>query len=270
MQIGDFSKLSLVSVKALRYYDEIGLLKPERVDEFTGYRYYSASQLPQLNRIVALKNMGLSLDEIAKLMADGVSVAHILDLLHAKQAEIKQRLGEEAEHLARVEEWLAETQKEGKMPDYEVSIKKVKPQKAITIRRVLPTYGHVGELFAAIGQFVGKTHAPMSGPPITIYYDKEFKEADVDVEVAFPLWRKVEGEGEFKFQELPGYEKVASVTYKGPYDGIGKAYNTLMRWVETNGYHIIGPNREIYFNEPAKTKPEDLVTEVQVPVEKNG
>jgi DNA-binding transcriptional MerR regulator len=68
MQIGDFSKLSLVSVKALRYYDEIGLLKPERVDEFSGYRYYSAAQLPQLNRIVTLKNMGLSLDEIAKLL----------------------------------------------------------------------------------------------------------------------------------------------------------------------------------------------------------
>ena len=270
MQIGDFSKLSLVSVKALRYYDEIGLLKPERVDEFSGYRYYSASQLPLLNRIVTLKNMGLSLDEISKLLADDVPVAHILDLLHSKQSEIKQRLGEEAERLARVEEWLAETQKEGKMPDYEVKIKKVKPQKAITIRRVLPNYGHLGELFAAIGPYLGKVHAPMSGPPVTIYHDKEFKEADVDVEVAFPLWRAVKGEGEFVFKELPGYEKAASVMYKGPYEGLGKAYNTILRWVEANGYHVIGPNREIYFNEPAKTKPEDLVTEVQVPVEKNG
>jgi effector-binding domain-containing protein len=270
MQIGDFSKLSLVSVKALRYYDEIGLLKPERVDEFSGYRYYSASQLPHLNRIVALKNMGLSLDEIAKLMRDDVSVDHILDLLQAKQNEIKKRLGEEAERLARVEEWLAETQKEGKMPDYEVSIKKIKPQKAVTIRRVLPNYGHVGELFAAIGPYLGKSRAPMSGPPVTIYHDKEFKEADVDVEVAFPLWRAVKGEGEFKFQELPGYDKVATVMYKGPYEGIGKAYNTLLRWIEANGYVVTGPNREIYFNEPDKTKPEDLVTEVQVPVEKNG
>ena len=270
MQIGDFSKLSLVSVKALRYYDEIGLLKPERVDEFSGYRYYSASQLPLLNRIVTLKNMGLSLDEIAELLADDVPVAHILDLLYSKQNEIKQRLGVEAERLARVEEWLAETQKEGKMPDYEVKIKKVKPQKAITIRRVLPSYGHLGELFAAIGPYLGKVHAPMSGPPVTIYHDKEFKEADVDVEVAFPLWRAVKGEGEFVFKELPGFEKVASVMYKGPYEGLGKAYNAVLRWVEANGYHVIGPNREIYFNEPAKTKPEDLVTEVQVPVEKNN
>ena len=114
MQIGDFSKLTFVTVKTLRYYDEIGLLKPERVDEFTGYRYYSASQLPRLNRIVALKNMGLSLEEVARLLKDDVSVAHILDLLHIKQAEIKERLGREAERLARVEQWLTETQKEVK------------------------------------------------------------------------------------------------------------------------------------------------------------
>ena len=93
MQIGDFSKLSFVTVKTLRYYDEIGLFKPARVDELTGYRYYLASQLPRLNRIVALKNMGLSLEEVARLLKDDVSVSSILDLLQAKQAEIKTRLG---------------------------------------------------------------------------------------------------------------------------------------------------------------------------------
>jgi DNA-binding transcriptional MerR regulator len=269
MQIGDFSKLSLVSVKALRYYDEIGLLKPERVDEYTGYRYYSAAQLPQLNRIVAMKNLGLSLDEIAKLLRDDVSVEHILGLLHSKQEEIKQRLSDEAERLAKVEEWLEEAQKEGKLPEYEIKLKKIKPQKAITIRRILPNFSHVGELFATIGPYLGKAHAPLSGPPITIYHDKEFKEADVDVEVAFPVWRTVKGEGEIVCQELPGYEKVASIMYKGPYEGLGKPYNAIMGWIETNGYHIAGPNREIYYNEPEKTKPEDLVTEIQMPVEKN-
>jgi effector-binding domain-containing protein len=270
MQIGDFSKLSLVSVKALRYYDEIGLLKPERVDEYTGYRYYSASQLPQLNRIVAMKNLGLSLDEIAKLMRDDVSVEHILGLLHSKQEEIKKRLGEEAERLARVEEWLEGAQKEGKLPDYEVTIKKIKPVKVVSIRKILSAYQIQGELFSAIGAFIGRTHAPCSGPPVTIYYDKEFKETDVDVEVAFPVWRQVKTEGELKCYELPGYDKAATVVYKGPYDGIGKAYNSLLRWIESNGYNVAGPNRETYHNDPEKTKPEDLVTEIQVPVEKNS
>jgi DNA-binding transcriptional MerR regulator len=87
LKIGDFSRFAHVSLKALRYYDELGLLKPVKVDEFTGYRCYSASQLAQLQCIVALKDMGLSLEEIARLLKDDVSIAHVLDLLHIKQEE---------------------------------------------------------------------------------------------------------------------------------------------------------------------------------------
>jgi DNA-binding transcriptional MerR regulator/predicted transcriptional regulator YdeE len=268
MLIGDFSKLSFVTVKALRYYDEIGLLKPERVDEFTGYRYYSASQLPRLNRIVALKNMGLSLEEIARLLRDDVPVASILDLLHAKQSEIKGRLQEEVEKLARVEEWLRQTETEGRMPEYEVITKKIKSQKVLSIRRVLPNYGHLSELFSAIGPYIGKVHAPVKGPPFAVFHDKEFNEADVDVEVAFPLWREVKAAGDFKSYEMAAAE-VASVTYKGPYENVGPAYNALMRWVEGNNYQIAGPNREVYMTEPGKTPPSEHITEIQVPIERN-
>jgi effector-binding domain-containing protein len=269
MQIGDFSKLSMVSVKALRYYDEIGLLKPERVDQFTGYRHYSAVQLSKLNRIIALKAMGLSLDEVAKLLRDDVPTASILDLLHAKQAEIKQRLGEEAARLTRVEEWLKEAEKEGKMPDFHIVIKKVKPQKVLSIRRVLASYSRISELFNAIGPYLGQVHAPVKGAPFAIYHDHEFKEGDVDVELAFPLWKDVKATGEFKSYELPGYDVVATLVYKGPFEGISEPYNALMKWVEANGYHIAGPNREVYMSDPAKTKPEDYVTEIQMPVAKN-
>jgi effector-binding domain-containing protein len=267
MQIGDFSKLSFVSVKALRYYDEIGLLKPVRVDEFTGYRHYSAAQLPRLNRILALKNMGLSLDEVAKLLQEDVPVAHILDLLHAKQAEIKQRVEDEATRLARVEEWLRETERKGKMPEYQVVLKKIKPQKVISLRRVIKSYGQAGELFGALGPYLGQVHAPVKGPPFAIYHDCEFKESDVDVEVAFPLWREIKVSGEFRVQELPGAE-MASVTYKGPYEGISAAYNSLMGWVEANGYRLDGPTREVYLTEPDKTPPSEYITEIQAPVAK--
>jgi hypothetical protein len=107
--------------------------------------------------------------------------AHILDLLHTKQSEIKQRLGAESERLARVEEWLAETQRERKMPDYEIIIKNIKPQKAITIRRVLPSCDRVGELFATVGPYLGKTRTPVKEQPIVIYHDNDFKGSDVDV-----------------------------------------------------------------------------------------
>jgi len=132
----------------------------------------------------------------------------------------------------------------------------------------LPNYGNVGELFAAIGPYLGQVHAPVKGPPFAIYHDKEFKESDVDVEVAFPLWRGVKATGEFKSYELGGGE-MATITYKGPYEGISPAYNTLMRWVETSGYQIAGPNREVYMTEPGKVPPNEYVTEIQIPVEKS-
>src|SRR5271157_177020 len=114
LKIGDFSNLARVTIKALRYYDELGLLKPVKVDEFTGYRYYEASQLTQVQRIIALKDMGLSLEEVSRLLRDNVSISHILDLLHSKQEEQKQKLAVELERLKRVEEWLVQVEKEGK------------------------------------------------------------------------------------------------------------------------------------------------------------
>jgi DNA-binding transcriptional MerR regulator len=191
LKIGDFSQLARVMVKALRYYDERGLLKPVKVDEFTGYRYYSASQLTQLHRIVAMKDMGLSLEEISKLLKDDVAIGSILDLLHSKQEEQKRKLEVEAERLKRVEEWLVEAEREGKMPNYEIVIKKIEPQKVVSVRSVLPNYAATGPIFQKIAPFVYKSWAKIVGPPMLIIYDEGYKEKDVDVEVAFPVSKEV-------------------------------------------------------------------------------
>ncbi len=92
LKIGDFSKLSLVSIKALRYYDELGLLKPVQVDEFTGYRYYSTSQLTRLNRILALKDMGLALEQIAQLLDQNVTPDQVRGMLKLRHIELEQQV----------------------------------------------------------------------------------------------------------------------------------------------------------------------------------
>ena len=269
IKIGDFSKLARVSIKALRYYDEIGLLKPVKVDQFTSYRYYETSQLPRLTRIIALKDMGLSLEEIARLLEEDVSISHILDLLHIKQSEIKNRLEEESLRLTRVEEWLKQVEKEGKMPDYEVVLKKVPSQKVLSLRKILPNYGSTGQLFSQIGPYVFQVGAQMIGPPLLIVYDEEFKEKDVDVEVAFPIAANVPAKGEFKCYDLPGYNQMATTIHKGSYDTISTAYTALMKWIEANGYQVAGPSREIYFTDPnSGVLPSEYVTEVQFPVKK--
>ena len=269
LKIGDFSKLARVTVKALRYYDELGLLKPVSVDQFTGYRYYSAAQLTQLYRIIAMKDMGLSLEEISRVLKDNVSIAHILDLLHIKQEEQKQKLEVETERLRRVEEWLVQVEKEGKMPDYEIVIKKIAPQKVVSIRQIMPNYSATGQLFQKIAPYVYRSGSQMTGPPMLMMYDEGFKEKDVDLEVAFPIAKDVPSKGEFKCYELPGYEQMAATIHKGTYDSIGSAYIALGKWIETNGYQIIGPCREIYFTDPRSgTLPSEYVTEIQFPVAK--
>jgi effector-binding domain-containing protein len=269
LKIGDFSRFARVSVKALRYYDELGLLKPVKVDEFTGYRYYSATQLTQLHRISAMKDMGLSLEEIARLLNEDVPISYILDLLHIKQEEQKRKLEVEAERLKRVEEWLVGVEKEGKMPEFEIVTKKIAPLKVLSLREIIPDYSQIGNLFQKMEAYLKKSGTQMVGPPMAIYYDEGFKDKDADVELIFPVAKEVPSKGEVKCKDLPGWDRVASTIHKGNYNTVGEAYTALGRWIETNGFQTVGPCREIYFTDPRSGTPVDqYVTEVQMPVAK--
>jgi effector-binding domain-containing protein len=269
-KIGDFSRLSRVSVKALRYYDEIGLLTPVKVDQFSGYRYYSADQLPRLNYIVALRNLGLSLEEIGILVNNNLSPSQMKDLFILKKAELRQRVNEEQRRLEEVEKLLKQIEKEGTMPDYQIIVKKVEPQIVAAMRGILPTYGDVGQFYGEIFKHLAKKMIfKPAGPTILICYDAEYKEKDVDVEVCVPVKKSVSSSEKVKVYELPGLEQAACTVYKGAYEGISEAYNALMTWIEANGFEIAGPDREIYFTSPNETKdPTQYITEVQFPVNK--
>lgn len=269
-KIGDFSKLSFVTVKTLRYYDEIGLLKPVKVDRFTGYRYYSAEQLPRLNYIAALKKMGLSLEEITVLINNDLSPTQVRDIFILKKAELQQRVNEERQRLEQVENLLSQIEKEGTMPEYQVVIKKVEPQIIASIRDVLPNYGAIGQLYGEIFGYLGSQGITVpAGPTLFICYDTEYKESDVDVEAGVPVGKTIPDSGRVKVYELPGMEQAACTVYTGPYDTIGEAYSAIMKWTEENGYQITGPDRELYLTSPADTQdPAKYVTEIQFPVKK--
>lgn len=269
LKIGDFSRLGRVSVKTLRYYDEIGLLKAIKVDNFTAYRYYSVDQLPRLNRIVVLKSLGLSLEEVSQLLNNDPSVGQIIQLLRVKQAEIRQRLHDEGKRLEEVEKWLKIIEKEGTMPAYDVVIKKVEAQRVASLRDIIPTYSDVGQLFNEIFGYLFQQKAQFAGPSIGIYHDMEYREKDVDVEVAVPIANSVAGTERIKVHELPAVKQMACTIHKGPYDTIGDAYRAVMTWVDINGYKFKGPNREVYLEGPGQGKdPASYVTEVQFPIGK--
>ncbi len=268
-KIGDFSRLSQVPVKTLRYYDEIGLLKPAKVDRFTSYRYYSADQLPQLNRILALKDLGLSLAQVAQLLDGELSAEQIRGMLRLKQAEAQQRVEEEQARLARVEWRLKQIEQEGVMSTQEVVLKKVPAMTVASVRDVVPTYADCGQLYSEIYKYIGRHRARPAGPGLTIYYDEGYHERDVDVEAAVPVAKELPSSDRVKFRELPAVEEMACTVHQGSYDTMGEAYNRLMAWIEAHDYRICGPNRAVYITGPRPLrKPSSYVTEVQFPVDK--
>jgi effector-binding domain-containing protein len=268
-KIGEFSKLSQVTVKTLRYYDEIGLLKPAEIDRFTDYRYYSADQLPRLNRILALKGLGLSLDQIARLLEDDLPPDQIRGMLRLKQMEIQEQLDTEAARLARVEQRLRQIEQEETMPRQEVALKQIPAQPVASVRDTIPTLKDLGQLFGEIFAYLGQHRLNPVGPPIGIYHDKAFRERDADVEVAVPVGGPVPKGERVRAYELPAVDEMACLVHAGSYDSFGASYGQLMGWIEASGYRMVGPPREIYVRGPESgDDPSTYVTEIQVPVEK--
>jgi effector-binding domain-containing protein len=268
-KIGDFSRLSKVSVRALRHYDRLRLLEPADVDGWTGYRYYSASQLPRLNRIVALKEMGFSLDEVAVLLDDDLTVEEMRGMLKAKRAELDDRVRDEKGRLALVEARLRLIEREGEMAGYEVVMKEVDAVKVASIRDVIPSYPEQEHLWKELCGYLKERGVKPAGPYFTMYHDTEFKERDVDAEVCGPISEDVPEADRVKVRTLPPAE-VASVVHNGPYENISGAYEALMWWVDENGCRIAVPEREIYIVGYFTTKNTDeFVTEIQVHVEKD-
>src|SRR5512141_1960824 len=176
IRIGDFSKLSRVSIKALRFYDEMGLLKPIQVDSFTGYRYYEFDQLARLYRILALKDLGFSLEEIGHLLDGGLPIEQMRGMLKLRQAEIRQRVEQEAERLERVDLWLKQIEQEECMSKYDVVIKKVDPVKVASVRGTVPTPPEQGPLWQELGTHLTQQHVQAVGPCFTLYHDMEYRE----------------------------------------------------------------------------------------------
>src|SRR5215211_1602284 len=164
IKIGEFSKLVQVPVATLRYYDQVGLLKPVEVDRFTGYRYYSASQLPRLHRILALKGLGFSLEQIGAVLDEGLTPEQIRGMLRLRHAQISQQLADAHSQLVAVEVRLQQIEREEQLSAYDVMLKRVEPLLVASVRSILPNHSAVGALFgevyAAIGSHVGTALGP--------------------------------------------------------------------------------------------------------------
>jgi DNA-binding transcriptional MerR regulator/effector-binding domain-containing protein len=276
IKIGEFSKLVQVPVPTLRYYDQMGLLKPIEVDRFTGYRYYSVSQLPRLNRILALRGLGFTLEQIAEALDDGLTPEQMRGMLRLRHAQISQQLVEMQDQLLEVENRLQQIEHESEISTYDVILKPVVPLLVAEVRAILPKHSDstslFGEVYEAIRPYVNDALHPnpdQGGQTLVLWYDTEYKETDVDGAAAFMLRCRIPQIGRVKVYELPA-AMMASAVHHGSYATIGKAHEAVVSWIEASGYRIVGADRELnlFHTMPITQDNPNYVTEIQYPVEK--
>ena len=270
IKIGDFARLSQVSVVTLRYYDEMDLLKPIKVDDFTGYRYYSVGQLSRLNRILALKDLGFSLEQIKLMLADDLPLEKLRSMLTMQWKEVEKRLNEEQERLVRIEARLRQIELEDKMPKYDVVVKTVSAMWVATCRVTIPTNDQVPEYlkpaYANVYDYLRKQGIKDNGLCLTLWHSPANVYENEDAEAVVPIGQSRPGTDQVKVYELPPAQ-VASVVHQGDFADFTQGHAALLEWIDANGYKIVGPYREIYIKHD-KGNLSDTTTEIQFPVEK--
>lgn len=275
LKIGQFAALAQISIRMLRHYDELGLLKPEMVDRESGYRYYTLEQLPRLNRILALKDLGLSLGEIRELLNGALSAEEIRGMLKLKQAQLHQHIIEEQARLRRVENRLAYIEHEGRLPDAEVIIK---PQPAL---RVISRYGSAwpGHLFNETWPIL-RAHdltQHIQGMMTLYHTSLEFQAtgkrtmSEHAVEIAYIVDETVQAlpvlpvQWRMRVYDLPAYPQVASLVSNKPDRERGLDAQALWQWMRLHHFRLIAPTRESYLKRPSEAA--EYLTEMIFPIE---
>jgi DNA-binding transcriptional MerR regulator len=273
--IGEFSQLSRVSKRLLQYYDEIGLFKPAHLDPETGYRYYSARQLPHLNRILALKDLGLSLETIAGMLQADVSDEAIHGMLLLKKAEVEQTVLEELQRLRRIEARLQQNQRSEEALD--VVVKSIPAQLFLSIRTLLPSAEDLFQLVQLVQRVLPSRVDPrILGPFVGVIYTNGFTYRNNDVEVGYLLKKPVDapislsGAYELRMHELPAVSTMATAVQTGGPGLIFVALGRIAHWIEANGYQIVGPYREVGVEFSRDGPFDDMIVEVQMPVERRS
>jgi DNA-binding transcriptional MerR regulator len=266
-KIGIFSLLSHLPVKTLRHYDEIGLLQPSQVDTFTGYRYYTLDQLPHAQRILALKDLGLSLDQIIEVIHDKPTVEDLCAMLRLRRTQLTAELGDKAAQLARVDARLKQLL-EGDMTIYDVALKTVKPMLVASVRMTVPQNSDVPRMlkdaYCRIEEHIQQHSGKMNGPCLTVWYTPSTQYTDEDVEAAYPLAERIPDGAGVHVREL-AETFVASVVHQGDFNEFTNGHAYLLKWAEANGYRIGNEYREIYIQHDPKST---STTEIQFKVER--
>ncbi|MER7082826.1 DNA-binding transcriptional regulator, MerR family [Saccharopolyspora kobensis] len=267
--IGDFARHGRVSVRMLRHYDAIGLLPPAHVDRSTGHRAYHAAQLARLNRIVALKELGFTLQQVQQILDEGFGAEQLRGMLALRQAELQNRIEADTARLADVRARLRVIEAEGTMPTEEVTMKSLPAVRLAemsgTARTMDPqSIGPVIQgLYAELCAALERAGVATVGPATAYYVDSADGELTT-VHAGLPVNVEPDPALEFDVVDLPAVAQAATIVHRGPMDDCLPTYQALLQWMEATGRRPADTGREVTLACPED--PAGMVTEIQLPV----
>jgi DNA-binding transcriptional MerR regulator len=281
LKISDFSRLARVPTATLRYYDQIGLLRPIEIDRFTDYRYYAVDQLPRLNRILALKDLGFTLEQIARLIDGKIDTAEMRGMLVLRQLDAQREVVESQTRLSRVAARLAEIEQEGAPSPYDILLKPVDALWIVSTRRFVEHIDMIGTfcetMHSSIQQQARQFGIFSLEPPapglLNLYHADEYQETDIDMEVGAVVAppkpssiQRLSGASNITVRELPAVPLVASGVFRGAMETMTGLVRALLIWISANNYSPIGPLRELHLTDESARQLGQNVVEIQLPV----
>ena len=274
-RIGEFAQIAQVSGRQLRFYDQLGLLQPAHVDQQTGYRYYSIRQLPRLNSILALKDLGLSLEQIGPLLDREMSPAELRSMLTLKRAQLERSLQEEEARLRHIESRIAQIDREGKADGFDVIVKSTPPTPFLAVNCNCDSMDEVVRMVRTVAEEGTRQIKPALRDKLVVVARNDVDAEKLDLDIGFSLTRpsnasvRIAGDLVLRATELPAIETMATLVRPGTNAESHTSFSTVGRWIEANHYEIAGPCREIFL-EPITGPPgfEGALVEIQFPVRK--
>ena len=268
LKIGEFSQLMQVTVKTLRHYEQKGLLLPNEVDEWTGYRYYSIDQMQRLQSIRDMQRLGFSLEEIKDLLDDDLSTPSIRQM-DEKISETERQLRQLVVRREKLLNWRDSRKQITTMEKF--SIQSLPSIIVASHREVIPNYAAIGPMcYEKIGPEMQRLgcKCPPPGYCFTVEHNKEYTPTDIDIEYCEQVEEMGTDSAIIQFKRLPEVPKALCVKHVGPYEQFYDSFAEAFRYIEEHGYKVIGQHRTCYIDGAWNQKdPEKWLSLIQIPIE---
>ena len=265
--IGEFSQITGLSVKTLRFYDEKGLLRPARVDAGTGYRYYNSASVDRARMVARMRELQFSLDDIQRLLGECEDDAQLVDYFARQLRMIRERIHTDQKTAKALETAIASEAEAFRLAEagkFQVEAKDLAPLLVAGLR-MSGRYDQCGSGFKTLARTTGRH---IAGKAMCLYYDAEFRDDNANFEPCFPLRREVAATDGISVRTLPP-SRCLTLVHQGPYPQLGRSYKVLLTEMRRRGLTAELPSREVYLKGPGmifRGNPANYLTEIQIPL----